>query len=86
MYAFQVEFATDLCDGSKPRAWSKYSKDSSAFEKKHGAKTESSNEKEKQKTEIKKKKKDERIEALLGDVCYILSFCLIKLLYLLQSF
>ena len=32
---YQVDLARDIGDGSKPQAWSKYSKDSSAYRKLH---------------------------------------------------
>lgn len=41
---FQVEKAKDFSDSSKPRAWSKYSKDSSAFQKKQKSLEDQQNE------------------------------------------
>lgn len=41
---FKVEKAKDFSDSSKPRAWSKYSSDSSAFQKKQKSLEDQQNE------------------------------------------
>lgn len=61
-----VEKAKDFSDPSKPRAWSKYSSDSSAFQKKQKSSEDQQNEKTKN-TEKKEKKKKSR-EKVVGDM------------------
>ena len=43
---FQVEYAKDFGDENKPRSWSKYSKDSSAFQSMEAAKKQKADEKD----------------------------------------
>lgn len=65
----QVEYAKDFSDVNKPRAWSKYAKDSTAFQK-----TEKTNKdyedktSKKQKNEKKKETKEKALDDMLGEL------------------
>ncbi|KAJ8312881.1 hypothetical protein KUTeg_010254 [Tegillarca granosa] len=64
-----VEYAKDFSDVNKPRAWSKYAKDSTAFQK-----TEKTNKDDvdktsrKQKNEKKKETKEKALDDMLGEL------------------
>ncbi|CAG2241255.1 MRD1 [Mytilus edulis] len=63
-----VEYAKDFGDQNKPRSWSKYSKDSSAFQAKTAAvKTEEKPDKA-SKSEKKKTAKDKALEDMMGEL------------------
>lgn len=67
-----VEICTALGADAKPKSWSKYSADSSAFQKLHGTKEKPKDENENteettKKNEKIKKSKDERMEEILGE-------------------
>ncbi|KAK3084206.1 hypothetical protein FSP39_010039 [Pinctada imbricata] len=61
----QVEFAKDFGDCNKPRSWSKYSYDSSAFQK---MMKEKEKKKEKEERKKKPKKKDKAVDDMLGEL------------------
>ncbi|XP_076107171.1 putative RNA-binding protein 19 isoform X1 [Mytilus galloprovincialis] len=64
----QVEYAKDFGDQNKPRSWSQYSKDSSAFQAKTAAvKTEEKPDKA-SKSEKKKTAKDKALEDMMGEL------------------
>ncbi|XP_062593216.1 probable RNA-binding protein 19 [Saccostrea cucullata] len=65
-----VEKAKDFSDVSKPRAWSKYSSDSSAFQKKHKGTEDqqSDNAKNIEKKEKKKKSREKVVAEMLGEL------------------
>lgn len=68
-----VEKAKDFSDSSKPRAWSKYSSDSSAFQKKQKSLEDQQNEntkniEKKEKKEKKKKSREKVVAEMLGEL------------------
>ncbi|XP_065936670.1 probable RNA-binding protein 19 isoform X2 [Magallana gigas] len=68
-----VEKAKDFSDSSKPRAWSKYSRDSSAFQKKQKSLEDQPNEntkntEKKEKKEKKKKSREKVVAEMLGEL------------------
>ena len=68
-----VELASELTDPSKPRAWSRYSKDSSAYQKANQEliKEKKENEKKermKKRKEEKEKRKEEKLNELMADI------------------
>ncbi|CAC5419503.1 MRD1 [Mytilus coruscus] len=64
----QVEYAKDFGDQNKPRSWSKYSKDSSAFQTRSTVvKTEEKSDKA-SKSEKKKTAKDKALEDMMGEL------------------
>lgn len=65
----QVEYAKDFGDENKPRSWSKYSKDSSAFQTKEADKKQTTEEKTKQtKAQKKKSAKDKALDEMIGEL------------------
>ncbi|ESO92623.1 hypothetical protein LOTGIDRAFT_190610 [Lottia gigantea] len=64
----EVNIATTVNDGEKPRAWSKYSKDSSAFQRKEKSDPANIEKAQKEFEEKKKKERAERVHDLLGDL------------------
>ena len=78
-YFDQVEIAKNFGDESKPRAWSKYSRDSSAY-KKMMEKLEEKKKKDRHqmssgKKSSKKISREEQMNKLLGDVRQLFSPC-----------
>ncbi|XP_061189659.1 probable RNA-binding protein 19 isoform X2 [Saccostrea echinata] len=65
-----VEKAKDFSDVNKPRAWSKYSSDSSAFQKKHKDTDvkQNDNAKNNEKKEKKKKSREKVVAEMLGEL------------------
>lgn len=63
----KVEVCASLGSQEKPKAWSKYSEESSAYKKQHGIseKTEEETEKSKSKQE-KRKKKQDKLDEIVG--------------------
>lgn len=64
----QVEYAKDFGDDNKPRAWSKYSKDSSAFQSKESALNVPEKKDKPTKSEKKKTAKDKALEDMMGEL------------------
>ncbi|ELU12200.1 hypothetical protein CAPTEDRAFT_225018 [Capitella teleta] len=68
-----VELANELTDAMKPRAWSKYSKDSSAYQRANKEtikekKDAEKKERQKRRKEEKEQKRQEKLNALLADI------------------
>jgi multiple RNA-binding domain-containing protein 1 len=67
-----VEACAPLNSADKQRAWSKYSKDSSAFQKTHPEVkvpvVKNAKERKKELNELRKKLKEEKLESLIGDL------------------
>ncbi|WAR01970.1 RBM19-like protein [Mya arenaria] len=66
----QIEVARDFGDANKPRAWSKYAKDSSAGQRNMPVRPDSEKEEDEKKSKKKKKKKKDNpvVDELLKDV------------------
>lgn len=68
-----MEACAPLNSADKQRAWSKYSKDSSAFQKinpevKAEAVTKNAKQRKKELNELRKKQKEEKLDSLIGDL------------------
>ncbi|XP_041348002.1 probable RNA-binding protein 19 isoform X2 [Gigantopelta aegis] len=64
----QVEFSKDFGDKTKPRAWSRYSAESSTYQKKVEITEEKTEISQTLKKKKKKKAKDEKLNEILGDL------------------